>query len=158
MLKAMDQQDSPNGTANVIDMAGLKPLPHNAQNRCFGCGDANPRGLQLKFFIAEDGTVVSHVEVPDLYEGPPGYVHGGILATLIDEAMSKSVRAQGLTAVTRHMEVDYRLPVPSGQPLRLEGRCIQSDGRKHWTEAKIVDATGRALVRGKGLFIEVSPR
>lgn len=137
---------------------GLKPLPHSAQNRCFGCGQMNPRGLQLEFFLAPDGTVVCPVVVPDLYEGPPGYVHGGILATLLDEAMSKAVRAQGLTAMTRHIEVDYRLPVPSGTPLRIGGRLVRSEGRKHWTEAEIRDSEGRALVRGKGLFVEVKPR
>jgi len=135
----------------------LAPLPHTAQNRCFGCGPANPRGLQLHFLRAPDSTVVCPVAIPDLFEGPPGYVHGGILATLLDEAMSKSVRALGLTAVTRHLEVDYRLPVPSGVPLRVEGRRTQSEGRKHWTEAQILDAEGRALVRGKALFVEVPP-
>jgi len=136
----------------------LRPLPHSAQNRCFGCGQNNPRGLQLRFFLAPDGTVVCPVEVPDLYEGPPGYLHGGILATLLDEAMSKAVRAQGLTAMTRHMEVDYRLPVPSGAALSVEARLLRSEGRKHWTEAEIRDNAGRALARGKGLFVEVKPR
>jgi uncharacterized protein (TIGR00369 family) len=136
----------------------LKPLPHSAQNRCFGCGENNPRGLQLQFFLAPDGTVVCPLKVSDLYEGPPGYLHGGILATLLDEAMSKAVRAQGLTAMTRHLEVDYRLPVPSGSQLHMEGRLVRSEGRKHWTEGEIRDSAGRALVRGKGLFVEVKPR
>lgn len=136
----------------------LKPLPHSAQNRCFGCGQNNPRGLQLQFFLAPDGMVVCPLDVSDLYEGPQGYLHGGILATLLDEAMSKAVRAQGLTAMTRHIEVDYRLPVPSRVPMRLEGRLVRSEGRKHWTEAQIRDSEGRALVRGKGLFVEVKPR
>ncbi len=134
----------------------LAPLPHSAQNHCFGCGQANPRGLQLKFLRTPDGTVVCPITISELFEGPPAFVHGGILATLLDEAMSKSVRALGLTAVTRHLEVDYRLPVPSGAPLRIEGRRVQSEGRKHWTEAQILDASGRALVRGKALFIEVA--
>jgi uncharacterized protein (TIGR00369 family) len=134
----------------------LTPLPHSAQNRCFGCGADNPRGLHLDFFRAGDGTIVCPLELSDLYEGPPGYVHGGIIATLLDEAMSKAVRSLGLKAVTRHLEVDYRLPVPSCTALRLEGRRVNSDGRKHWTEARILDSAGRALVRGKGLFIEVA--
>ncbi|MDR3737025.1 MAG: PaaI family thioesterase [Acidobacteriaceae bacterium] len=134
------------------------PLLHTSQNRCFGCGEANPRGLQLTFFRKPDGTVVCPVEMPDLYEGPPGYLHGGIIATLLDEAMSKAVRALGFTAVTRHLEADYRLPVPSLTPLRVEGRHLRSEGRKHFTEAAIIDAEERALVRGKAVFIEVAPR
>ena len=50
---------------------------------------------------------------PNQFEGHPGFLHGGIIATLLDETMSKAVRARGLTAMTRHMEVDYKRPVPS---------------------------------------------
>jgi uncharacterized protein (TIGR00369 family) len=136
----------------------LTPLDHAAQNRCFGCGVANPVGLHLEFFRAEDGSVVSLPTVPDTYEGPKGYLHGGIIATLLDEAMSKAVRAGGFVAMTRSMEVDYLRPVPSGTPLRLEGRMVRDEGRKHWAEAKILNERGTMLAQAKGLFIEVLPR
>src|SRR5580658_5927177 len=127
----------------------LTPLAHAAHNRCFGCGQANPTGLHLEFFLAEDGAVVCLPTIPDTFEGPTGYLHGGVIATLLDETMSKAVRAHGLTAMTRHMEVDYLRPVPSGAPLRMEGRLIRDEGRKHWTEAKILDAKGIMLARAK---------
>jgi uncharacterized protein (TIGR00369 family) len=136
----------------------LTPLAHTAQNRCFGCGHANPAGLHLEFLLAEDDSVVCLPEIPDTFEGHPGYLHGGIIATLIDETMSKAVRARGFTAMTRHMEVDYLRPVPSGKPLRLEGRVTHNEGRKHWAEAKVLNAEGTMLAQGKGLFIEVRPR
>jgi len=134
----------------------LSPLAHTAQNRCFGCGRANPHGLRLDFLRADDGSVVCFVAVPDVFEGPQGYVHGGIIATLLDEAMSKSVRAKGFTAMTRHLEVDYLRPVPSLAPIRIEGRVLHSDGRKHRTEARVLDGEGTTLASGKGLFIEVT--
>ena len=133
----------------------LTPMAHSAQNRCFGCGPANPTGLHLEFMLASDGTVVSLATVPDSFEGPTGYLHGGIIATLLDETMSKAVRARGLTAMTRHMEVDYRRAVPSGAPIRMEGRMVRSEGRKHWTEARIFGADDMVLAHGTGLFIEV---
>jgi uncharacterized protein (TIGR00369 family) len=133
----------------------LTPFAHSAHNRCFGCGPANPTGLQLKFFLAPDGAVVCPTIVSDGFEGHPGYLHGGVIATLLDESMSKAVRSKGLHAMTRHLEIDYRRPVPSGAALRLEGRVVRSDGRKHWAEAQIVDADGTALAQGKGLFVEV---
>jgi uncharacterized protein (TIGR00369 family) len=133
----------------------LTPMVHAAQNRCFGCGQANPAGLRLEFLLAEDGSVVCLPTVLDSFEGPPGYLHGGIIATLLDETMSKAVRASGLTAMTRQMEVDYLRPVPSGAPLRIEGRVVRNEGRKHWTEAKILNAQGTTLAFGKGLFVEV---
>ncbi len=116
------------------------------------------RGLQLEFLLAADESVVCLVSVAGAFPGTYRYVHGGIIATMLDETMSKAVRAHGLTAMTRHMEVDYRRPVPSDTPIRIEGRLLRSEGRKHWTEARILDAGGTALALGKGLFIEVRPR
>jgi uncharacterized protein (TIGR00369 family) len=136
----------------------LSPFAHAAQNRCFGCGPANPSGLHLEFLLAGDGSIVCVATVPDSFEGPPGYLHGGIIATLLDETMSKAVRARGFTAMTRQMEIDYLRPVPSGAPIRMEGRVTRSEGRKHWTEAKILNGEGTVLAHGKGLFIEVRAR
>jgi uncharacterized protein (TIGR00369 family) len=133
----------------------LKPFAHSAQNRCFGCGPAKSTGLHLQFLLAEDNSVVCLATVPDGFEGPPLYVHGGIIATLLDEAMSKAVRASGRTAMTRQMEIDYLRPVPSGATIRIEGRVTRSEDRKHWAEAKIVNGNGVELARAKGLFIEV---
>jgi len=133
----------------------LLPLTHNAQNHCFGCGPANPGGLQLDFFLDEDCSVVAMPEIATVFEGHVGYLHGGIIATLLDETMSKSVRARGFTSMTRHMEIDFLRPVPSNAPLRLEGRVTRSEGRKLWSEARILDAEGTELARGKGLFIQL---
>lgn len=135
----------------------LTPFASAAQNRCFGCGVANEGGLHLKFFLTPDRHVVCMATVGAGFEGPEGYVHGGIIATLLDETMSKAVRAHGLVAMTRHMEVDYQRPVPSTEEIRLEGRVTHNEGRKHWTEAKILDGAGKLLAHGKGLFIEVRP-
>ena len=139
-------------------MENLTPIAHSAQNRCFGCGPANPIGLHLEFLLAEDATVVCFATIPDTYEGPPGYVHGGMIATLLDETMSKSLRTLGIEAMTRQMEVDYLRPVPSGAPIRLEGRLTRSEGRKNWTEARILNAGGTVLAHSKGLFIEIRAR
>jgi len=134
------------------------PMTHDAQNRCFGCGAANPIGLHLEFARSEDGTVICLTTVPDSFEGPPGYVHGGVIATMLDEAMSKSVRAHGVMAMTRQMEIEYLRPVHSATEIRLEGQLLRSEGRKHWTEARILCLEGRILAQSKGLFIEVRPR
>jgi uncharacterized protein (TIGR00369 family) len=136
----------------------LTPFAHAANNRCFGCGPANSLGLHLDFFLAPDGAVECCAIVSDLYEGPPGYLHGGIIATLLDEAMSKAVRASGKTAMTRKMEVEYLRPVPSGAEIRIEGRLLRSEGRKNWAEAKILHQDGSPLAQAAGLFIEMSPR
>ena len=131
----------------------LTPMAHSARNRCFGCGPANPIGLHLEFLLAENGAVVCLATLPQHFEGHPGYAHGGIIATLLDEVMSKTVRALGLTGLTSQLEIVYRFPVHSGVPIRLEGRLVRIEGRKHWTEARLLDSKGRVLAEGKGLFV-----
>jgi uncharacterized protein (TIGR00369 family) len=136
----------------------LTPFAHSASNRCFGCGPANQTGLRLDFLLADDGSVVGFPVVANAFEGHPGYLHGGIIATLLDEAMSKAVRARGRSSMTRKMEVEYLRPVPGEIQLRLEGRVVRNESRKHWAEARILDEKGHVLAEAKGLFIEVSPK
>jgi len=134
----------------------LKPFAHSASNRCFGCGAANSAGMHLEFFLADDGSVVSMPNVSAAFDGHPGYLHGGIIATLLDEAMSKAVRTQGSSSMTRQIEIDYLRPVPSGKQLRLEGRVVRTEHRKRWAEARVLNDEGRVLAEAKGLFIEVA--
>ena len=58
--------------------------------------------------------------------------------------------------MTRHMEVDYLRPVPSSVALRIEGRVTHNEGRKHWSEAKILNEHGTVLAQSKGLFVEIA--
>jgi len=136
----------------------LTPFAHAAHNRCFGCGPANPGGLHLEFYLAPDGGVTTSLVVPESFDGHPGYLHGGIIATLLDEAMSKSVRALGKPAMTRKLEVEFLRPVPSGQKISIIGRVVRSEARKHWSEAGILNAEGTALAKATGLFIELPPK
>lgn len=142
---------------DVAKTRKLEPLQHGALNRCFGCGQQNPSGLRLKFFVDEERTIVCKVRLPRRFEGPPGHAHGGIIATLLDEAMSKANRQFGVLAMTRQIEVEYLRPVPLGVPLALTGRHAVSSGRKHHCEAEIADEGGVVLARAKGLFVEVKP-
>jgi uncharacterized protein (TIGR00369 family) len=135
----------------------LKPFAHSASNRCFGCGPANATGLRLEFLLASDGSVVSEAIIPSAFDGHPGNLHGGVIATLLDEAMSKALRAQGRFSMTRKMDVDYLRPVPSSAPLRIKGHIVRSERRKYWAEATILNAEGSVLAQAKGLFIEVKP-
>ncbi len=130
-----------------------RPLEPGAPNRCFGCSQTNEVGLRLEFAAAEDGVVRALARISDRYEGPPGFVHGGLIATLLDEAMSKANRAYGEVAVTRQLQVEYLHPVPTGEVIRLEGRVERAEGRKLWTVGRILDAAGKELATGKGFFI-----
>ena len=135
----------------------LTPLAHGALNHCFGCGLENPSGLRLRFFVNEQGVIVCHTRLARRFSGPPGHAHGGIIATLLDEAMSKANRARSVTAMTRQMEVEYLRPVPLGAPITLMARHVSASGRRHHCEAQIADASGQVLATAKALFVAVDP-
>ena len=128
---------------------------------CFGCGPDNANGLRLQFTIDTDGegTTISTAatRIAAQYEGPPGFVHGGIIATLLDKAMSKVNRPLRVIAMTRHMEVDYLRPVPVETKLTIQGQHVRRDGRKLFNAAQILDMDGHVLAKAKGVFVVVDP-
>jgi uncharacterized protein (TIGR00369 family) len=135
----------------------LTPLAHGALNHCFGCGLENPSGLRLRFFVDPDLHVVCRFRLARRFAGPPGHAHGGIIATLLDEAMSKANRARNILAMTRHIEVNYVRPVPLAVPLTLTARHVEAHAHRHHCEAEIADAAGQVLAKGKAVFVEVPP-
>lgn len=134
-----------------------RPLINSGLHGCFGCGERNRTGLRLRFSIDETGVIVCVVRLAGRFEGPPGHAHGGIVATLLDEAMSKTNRARNIVAMTRHMEVDYLRPVPLRTTLQLTARHLSSEGRKHHCAAELRNAGGELLATGKALFIAIDP-
>lgn len=142
---------------NASESSTLTPLAHGALNHCFGCGLENPSGLRLRFFTAEDGSIVCHPRLARRFAGPPGHAHGGIIATLLDEAMSKANRARGIVAMTRQLSVDYLRPVPLGMRLTLTARHVAAHGRRHQCQAQLTDAAGQILATGSAVFVVVDP-
>lgn len=145
---------------------GIPTLDERGKH-CFGCGPANPQGLHLVFTPDTTDpihpTTTAHLQLARIYEGPPGYIHGGIVATLLDEAMSKLNRPLNVLAMTRHMEIDYLRPAPLDQPLVLVGTHLErstkpdgSPGRKLFHKAELQLPNGTVLARSKGLFIAIS--
>jgi uncharacterized protein (TIGR00369 family) len=136
------------------------PTIDEQAGHCFGCGPANPEGLHLVFTLgAEDGLPIAtaRVNLTRLHEGPPGHIHGGIIATLMDEAMSKLNRPLGVIAMTRHMEVDYLRPSPLHCELVLTARHVRREGRKLFHEAELKLPDGTVLAQAKGIFIVLDP-
>jgi uncharacterized protein (TIGR00369 family) len=127
-------------------------------NRCFACGKDNPQGMRLKFYIDEQTRqAVCKFKLTRRYQGPPGHAHGGIIATILDEAMGKVNKLGQVFALTRAMNVEYLKPVPLGKPLIVTARQQHADGREHINMAKITDDKGQVLARSTGKFIAVDP-
>ena len=128
------------------------------RNHCFGCGADNPEGMRLKFVLDEARkTFVCNFKLPRRYVGPPGHAHGGIIATILDEAMGKANKLRHVIALTREMKVEYLRPVPLGKPLVAEGRNRSVRGRVHTNVAEIRTAAGEVLARSTGKFIAIDP-
>lgn len=123
---------------------------------CFGCGPANPNGLQLKFALGPDGqSYICEFQLGSSFVGPPGHAHGGIIATILDEAMGKANKLKSKVALTRRMEVEYFRPVPLDVPLVAEGRHVREEGRELYNTGEIRDCRGAILARSRGTFITI---
>lgn len=134
---------------------GLPP-PGWQRSNCFGCGPENSTGLQLKFTPTPAGNAYrSEFQLGPSFAGPPGHAHGGIIATILDEAMSKANRLRSTVALTRRIEVDYLRPVPLGQPLVVEGRIVRVRGRALYNRAELRNAEGVVLARSRGKFLAI---
>jgi uncharacterized protein (TIGR00369 family) len=128
------------------------------KNNCFVCGQDNPQGMRLKFILDEPRqTFVCHFRLTNRYTGPPGHCHGGIIASILDDAMGKVNKLHQVIALTREMTVEYLKPVPLQKPLRVEGREIQKKGRTHINAAEILNEKNEVLARSRGIFIAIDP-
>ena len=126
------------------------------KNFCFGCGRDNRAGMCLKFKLDETGTqFVCRFRLGKRYTGPPGYCHGGVIATVLDEAMAKMNRLFDAPAPTSRMTVEYLRPVPLNRPLEVRSKNISKRGRRLTHAAEILDEKGTVLARSRGVFLIV---
>lgn len=91
---------------------------------CFGCSNTNPLGLGLRFF-RQGQEVISRFRGNELLCGAPGILHGGILATLIDEvSCSTVISLHGMLVVTGELTVRYLAPCPVGEEIEVRARVV----------------------------------
>ena len=103
---------------------------------CFGCGCNNPIGLKLKFAKDSD-TVKTEYTPPRDFQGWPGLLHGGILACLLDEAMSHAAYTTGNTCLTASITIRQRQPIKVETPLIVTARVTRHRNRLIETEGQV---------------------
>lgn len=137
--------------------------------QCYGCGSLNEHGLKIKSYW--DGEESVCVFEPQPYHiAIPGYVYGGLIASLIDchgtgTAAAAAFRAAGRSMdtdppfrfLTAYLHVDYLRPTPLGVPLEVRGRVREMKGRKIIVEATL-SAEGQICARGEVVAVEVPDR
>jgi uncharacterized protein (TIGR00369 family) len=123
---------------------------------CFACGVANPKGLHLTFRFEGDEYVCDFTPQKE-YQGWTDIVHGGIVATVLDEVMTRLLWETGLNAVTAELNVRLKRPVPIGQPAAARARLVSSRKRVYETEAELTLADGTVAATAHGKFMRVEP-
>ena len=133
-------------------------------SHCYGCGRLNPDGLQLKSYWDEDETVARFRPRPS-HTAIPGYVYGGLLASLIDchgtgSASAAAARANPEAAplrfVTASLHVDYLRPTPIDAELEIRGTIMELKPKKVVVSAT-VSAQGKVCARGKVVAVRMPP-
>jgi uncharacterized protein (TIGR00369 family) len=130
-------------------------LAPNPANRCFGCGGANEDGMKLTFVQDnEKRRIVGRFVLGERYQGGGGMGHGGIIATLLDEAMGKVCRFREVRAVTAELTLQYLRPVRVQDEIVVEGwEEGEPKGRNLFHLGEIRNLAGDVLARGKARFV-----
>lgn len=133
---------------------------------CYGCGRFNEHGLQIKSYWDGEETVCIHQPKP-YYTAIPGYVYGGLIASLIDCHSTGTAAAARYKAENRGMDtlppirfltaslhVDYLLPTPIDVPLEVRGKVKQVKGRRVVVESRLI-ADGKVCAQGEVVAVQV---
>jgi len=102
--------------------------------------------------------IVGRFVLGERYQGGAGFAHGGIIATLLDEAMGKVCRFREVRAVTAELTVEYLKPVKVQSEIVVEGRETEQKGRNLFMSGEIRNEAGEVLARGKGRFVVIAQK
>ncbi len=124
---------------------------------CFVCGPKNPIGLKLHF--TQDGQTVSTEFTPDkLYQGWSGVVHGGIIGSVLDEAMSYAALFSGVNTVTARMQTRFKRPAQIGEPLIITAWLTKKTRRLVEAKAEVSLKDGTPIADGTATMFILSQR
>ena len=127
-------------------------------NRCFACGKENPFGLQVNPDITPDGAQVKiECTPPGHFQGWANVIHGGILSTLLDEAITYvGIASFDGPAVTAQLEVRFKKPAMAGDKLIVTAHRVKMGKRLIEVEAHIDSENGERIVEGNGKVMKVA--
>jgi acyl-coenzyme A thioesterase PaaI-like protein len=122
-------------------------------------GPGNPIAPPLVATATPYGRATGRATLGKAHEGPPGLVHGGVVATLLDHVLARAIRAAGRGGLTATLTVTYRRPVPLGVALLATAEMGTTDGRRTTAHARLVaeDAPETTLAEAEGLFVALRP-
>lgn len=122
---------------------------------CYACGDLNPIGLHLEFKMDGEWAEAQFVAMQE-HQGYPGYVHGGVVSSLLDEAMGWATYGRKIWALTGKLETRFRGIVPTNELLTVRGKIENDRGRTLDVIAELRDNDGKLLAESKGLMFRAT--
>jgi uncharacterized protein (TIGR00369 family) len=126
-----------------------KEIPNYWPGNCFACSQTNMKGLQLRFWLSEKGCYTKCI-IPDHLCGLDGVVHGGIIATLLDEVGAWTILSRfAQLGVTSELSIRYLKPVPTATELIVEGRIISLNEKNAIVHATLHSGKGKLLAEGE---------
>lgn len=127
----------------------------NNSHMCLICGMNNELGVKAQFYNMEDGSVGGLFSFRTEHQSYPGRVHGGMLATMIDELAGRVLWTDrpDQIAVTMDISVKYRKPVPYGVPLKGRGVYAKKLSRAYAAKCWILDGDNNVLAEGEAKYL-----
>ncbi len=130
-------------------------MPLKYTDNCYVCGPKNAAGLRVDFEFDDTKRRIRGRFTPRTeHEGWENVVHGGIIASLLDEAMVKLAAQLGMPAVSAEMTVRFKMPARPGEELVVEGRIVDSRNRLILAEAEVVRGAS-VIAEAKGKLLRI---
>ena len=128
----------------------------NDDQHCFVCGKENLAGLKIEFCENQKNKEVeAEVIFPTHLQGWQDTVHGGLLATVLDEIMIKAAAAAGIKCVTAEITVKYKKPAFTGKTYQAYGKMLEARGRIVTAESHIFDIAGQIYAKAAGKLFKI---
>lgn len=154
-IKKIDAIDPPE-LSGEKGWTELKIPDSYGKGRAFITGDNSTDRIKVRYFQKQsEKSFIARVWFGPATEGPAGFVHGGSMASILDEAMGAAVWLIGFTAVAARISVDYRKMLPLGTVTSVEANVISVNGRKIVSAGKISGEAGTVYAESEGLYINL---
>lgn len=122
--------------------------------KCFACGSENPIGLKLEFKTTGKKTKAEFIPKKE-HQGYKDIVHGGVLSTILDEAIVRLAYEIGHNAVSVNINVNFRKAAKVGEKLFLEGEINKEEGRKVFGKSRVTNPKGDVVADCEGILVKI---
>jgi uncharacterized protein (TIGR00369 family) len=123
---------------------------------CFVCGNSNPKSIGIAWQRVTENRIFASFKFSEYQQGPPGFVHGGASAAVMDEAMGLAVFHSGYKVVTANLSIEYGKPIPLGKPVKIQAVMSGKTESRILALGEILLPDGSVAVSAKGIYAEAN--